>query len=406
MAKIRPRKESGLLYFDFNYRGQRCREQTTLPDTPANRRQMELVLKKIEAAMTLGQFNYLEFFPSSRKAHKLEKQSGGGSLVATPPVSVGSNASSCSEVPLFSDFASLWLMENEVRWRRATLESQTGLLGKHILPYFGERPVNAISKADLLGFRSHLASLPGPGNRDSLSAKTINEIMGCISAILNEAADRFGFVSPAKRIQRLKVKKVDIQPFSLDEAFQIIGAVREDYKSYMIVRFFTGMRSGEIHGLKWKCVDFERRQILIRETFTKGRTEYTKNDGSQREIHISDTVYEALKTQYEATRSMSEYVFCNGAGNPIDNKNFCDRVWYPLLRYLAMDARRPYQTRHTAATLWLAAGESPEWIARQMGHTSTQMLFSVYSRFVPNLTRQDGTAMERLLQNRLGGGSP
>jgi integrase len=53
--------------------------------------------------------------------------------------------------------------------------------------------------------------------------------------------------------------------------------------------------------------------------------------------------------------------------------------------------------RHTAATLWLAAGESPEWIARQLGHTSTQMLFKVYSRFVPNLTRQDGSAIDRLL---------
>jgi integrase len=61
--------------------------------------------------------------------------------------------------------------------------------------------------------------------------------------------------------------------------------------------------------------------------------------------------------------------------------------------------RRPYQTRHTAATLWLAAGESPEWIARQLGHTTTEMLFRVYSRFVPNLTRKDGSAFERLLNS-------
>ncbi|HOI66111.1 MAG TPA: site-specific integrase, partial [Thiomonas arsenitoxydans] len=47
--------------------------------------------------------------------------------------------------------------------------------------------------------------------------------------------------------------------------------------------------------------------------------------------------------------------------------------------------------------LWLAAGENPEWIARQMGHTSTEMLFKVYSRYVPNLTRRDGSAFERLL---------
>ena len=46
--------------------------------------------------------------------------------------------------------------------------------------------------------------------------------------------------------------------------------------------------------------------------------------------------------------------------------------------------------RHSAATLWLASGENPEWIAKQLGHTSTEMLFKTYSRYVPNLTRQDG----------------
>ena len=50
-----------------------------------------------------------------------------------------------------------------------------------------------------------------------------------------------------------------------------------------------------------------------------------------------------------------------------------------------------------AATLWLASGENPEWIARQLGHTTTEMLFRVYSRFVPNLTRRDGSAFDRFL---------
>ena len=62
-----------------------------------------------------------------------------------------------------------------------------------------------------------------------------------------------------------------------------------------------------------------------------------------------------------------------------------------------MRRRRPYQTRHTAATLWLASGESPEWIARQLGHNSTQMLFRVYSRYVPDLSGRDGHAFEQML---------
>lgn len=81
------------------------------------------------------------------------------------------------------------------------------------------------------------------------------------------------------------------------------------------------------------------------------------------------------------------------------------RIWYATLKLLQIKRRRPYQTRHTTATLWLASGENPEWIARQMGHSSTEMLFTVYSRYVPNLTRNDGSAFENLLATRIHGGA-
>lgn len=135
----------------------------------------------------------------------------------------------------------------------------------------------------------------------------------------------------------------------------------------------------EVDGLKWRYVDFERRQILVRETIVRGKP-----------------VYEALKHQQEATGNF-DYVFCTRAGTPVSHNNVTKRVWYPLLRHLGLRQRRPYQTRHTAATLWLASGENPEWIARQMGHANTEMLFRVYSRYVPNLTRRDGSAFENLI---------
>ena len=73
------------------------------------------------------------------------------------------------------------------------------------------------------------------------------------------------------------------------------------------------------------------------------------------------------------------------------------RVWAPTLKILGLKHRRAYETRHTAATLWLAAGEDPTWIARQLGHANTMMLFKVYSRYVPNNTRRDGSAFEALV---------
>ena len=61
--------------------------------------------------------------------------------------------------------------------------------------------------------------------------------------------------------------------------------------------------------------------------------------------------------------------------------------------------------RHTAATLWIGSGEAPEWVAKQLGHTTTEMLFKVYSRYVPNLTRRDGAAFERMLAEREDAGN-
>lgn len=58
-----------------------------------------------------------------------------------------------------------------------------------------------------------------------------------------------------------------------------------------------------------------------------------------------------------------------------------------------------YQTRHTAASIWLASGESPEWISHQLGHTSTEMLFRTYSRYVPNMTKTDGLLADKFLKD-------
>jgi integrase len=199
------------------------------------------------------------------------------------------------------------------------------------------------------------------------------------------------------------VPKTQVDPFSLEEVQLFLARVRSDFRLYYTVRFFTGMRTAEIDGLQWRFVDFERRQILIRETLVQGRIETPKTVGSAREIHMSEPVLRALKEQWAITKERSVFVFCNRKGEHLDYGNVTNRIWYPTLRLLGLKRRRPYQTRHTAATLWLAAGENPEWIAQQMGHSSTEMLFTVYSRFVPNLTRRDGSAFENLLAARLPG---
>ncbi|TCS35612.1 integrase [Paucimonas lemoignei] len=404
MSSIRARKESGKLFIDFRYKNVRCREQTALDDTPENRKRLGVLLKKIEAEITLGTFDYRTYFPESRNALKFDAQPipvGIGSKSPENLYGGGTEQRVSPARPSFKDFANEWYGENEVRWRRSQRKTVRGTLDRHLIPALGEKTVDQITKADILKLRSSLAKVPGRKNKEGLSTTRINHILTPLRMIMNEAADRFNFSTPYHNIKSLKVARTEIAPFTLDEVNRILAAVRSDFTDYYIVRFFTGMRTGEIDGLKWKYVDFDRRIIMVRETIVMGEDDQTKTDGSRRDIVMSEPVFQAMQRQSAKTAKRSVHVFCNREGQPLDNKNVTNRVWYPLLRHLGLAKRRPYQTRHTAATLWLGAGENPEWIARQLGHTTTEMLFRVYSRFVPNLTRQDGSAFERLLASSI-----
>ena len=385
MGSIRSR--SGKLFFDFRYRGVRCREQTKLSDNPVNRKRATTTLERIEAEILVGTFDYATYFPNSNSTERFRR---------IDAVQLASSSS----IPSFRDFADTWFSENEPRWKHSYKITLRTSLDKHILPVFGEVQLDEIEKSAVLAFRANLARIPRKDGSSGLSPSRINHVMVPLRSIMNEAAERYEFSSPFKNIKPLKVGRSDVDPFTLEEVRQLIEHVRPDYKNCLIVRFFTGMRTGEVHGLKWKHVDFQHRQILVRESFVAGQQTTTKTDGSTREIQMSQPVLDALKQQSKVTCDI-DYVFANKSGNPLSVHNVTKRIWYPLLKRLGIPLRRPYQTRHTAATLWLAAGENPEWIARQMGHSTTEMLFRIYSRYVPNLTRQDGSAFESLLKRTL-----
>lgn len=381
MGSIRSR--NGKLFLDFRYKEKRCREATTLEDTTTNRRRLGSVLKRLEAEITLGTFIYAKYFPKSPRLDDFTAQESSARMMR-------------GDIPLFADFAELWFSEKKIEWRDSHANTVRISLDKYLLPTFGKKMVGQIRKSDILNFRSSLAKVPGQKEK-TLSPSRINHIMTPLRMIMTEAADRFEFTSPWQNIKPLKEPRTEVHPFSLEEVNLILQTVRSDFKNYFTVRFFTGMRTAEIDGLRWQNVDFERRQILVVEGWVEGQRVATKTDSSHRAIHMSKMVYEALKAQYLVTAKLGDYVFCTQSGTPLLRRNVNRRVWYPLLRHLGLAQRRPYQTRHTAATLWLASGENPEWIARQMGHNSTEMLFTVYSRYVPNLTRQDGSAFERLV---------
>ncbi|MEY2116971.1 tyrosine-type recombinase/integrase [Rhodanobacter sp. FW106-PBR-R2A-1-13] len=388
MPLLRTRKDGNGLCIDFRYQGVQCCEPIPFADTPADRPLAEAFLRRVSLALQAGDFRYSDYFPGSHRARQFDDR----------PTPRGT-------MP-FRDFVPVWISDMTPQWSAIHLRTVREVVNKHLLPAFGDSPLNAIRRADVLAFRSALAQLPG--YRGTLTPSRINKVMCFLRQILKEAAGRFDFQHPFHEIKPLRMKRSDVRPFSLEDTHALVQAIDPHYRNYLVTRFFTGMRSGEINGLRWVNVDRQRGLILVRETLVTGKLEEgTKTERSTRDIPMLPVVREAVEAQWECHDPSCPWVFPTPNGYPIDAKNFNNRVWKPLLARLGLPPRRPYQTRHTAATLMLAAGENPEWVAYVLGHTNLQMLFRVYSRFIPNLTRQDGSAMASLLQRQWGqGGEP
>ncbi len=413
MANVRV-SNRGKLFFDFRYRGIRCREYTLLNDTVVNRRIVQQHCKQIDKEIAAGTFSYRRYFPQSRRSEMFEP----APAVVAPPTAAelaqgavdalksasttdAPMTSTVGTTPLFPVFANQWYDEREIDWKRSNQQKVREIIDTHLIPRLRARRIGDITKADILAFRNYLAKDYREGR--GLSHARINGILNVLRQILDEAADRFQFRMPYRGIKPLRVGKTLVDPFTMEEVGKIIAGVPEAHRPLYVVAFFTGMRTSELLGLQWDNIDFERSQILVRTTWVCGELDTPKTNGSERTIEMSTPVAAALRQQRQLTEDKgSAFAFCAENGEPLSRHNLANRVWRPTLKALGLRHRRPYQTRHTAATLWLAAGEAPEWIAKQMGHTSTKMLFTVYSRYVPNLTRKDGSMFEILIGGRFG----
>src|SRR5690606_40337530 len=138
MASISAR--TGKLYFDFRYKGERCREYTKLEDNLPNRRRMEKILQRIEAEITLGTFVYRDYFPDSPKAEAfdaLDKKVAAARL---------SPNQSTSDIPTFREFTEVWVSDMSVEWRESHKKTVMINLNSYVLPAFGEKRISDITK--------------------------------------------------------------------------------------------------------------------------------------------------------------------------------------------------------------------------------------------------------------------
>jgi integrase len=334
-------------YIDFYHRGKRRRKKVG-----PSKKLAELALKDVELRIARGEFLGMV---DDRKVR-------------------------------FKDYAREWLKEHEIRLKPSTRADFESIFRIYLLPSYGDLYLAQIQETDIERFL---------GSLGHLSAKRINNIMVPLKILFRTAKRRREIrENPCEHIRPLKTEKPRIDPLSFDEVRRFLEKLHPHYHAYFFTAFFTGMRPGEQIALRWDDIDFPGRTISIRRSRVKGIEGSPKTGSSYRDIEIFPPLLDVLRAHEAKTRLKfrSPYVFTSREGGPIDLDNLRNRIWYKTLKRARIRPRRMYETRHTFATLMLSSGENPHWIARMMGHASTDMLFKRYSRWIPNLTHRDGSA--------------
>jgi integrase len=115
---------------------------------------------------------------------------------------------------------------------------------------------------------------------------------------------------------------------------------------------------------------------------------------------MNEPIYQALQRVIARKTDDSPFVFVNPKGRPLDTRYVSINLWNPTLEKAGLSYRRPYETRHTAAVLHIAAHENPMYVSNMLGHSNTKMLFDIYAPYVVNAARNDGSAFLTMMMQR------
>lgn len=186
-----------------------------------------------------------------------------------------------------------------------------------------------------------------------------------------------------KRANVIKVPPKQLpKPFTREEMAAIIQAFRTDkyyhhYADYVEFLFGTGCRTGEAIGLRWKHLSDDCSIAWIGEIITRGIRKSTKTNRA-RSITLTPKLQALLMARRPANSEPDALVFASPNGKSIDDHNFRNRAWKTVLTRLAIDYRKPYNTRHTLISHALDLGMNPVMVAQLTGH-DVETLYQNYA---------------------------
>ena len=328
----------------------------------------------------------------------------------------------------FSEFTEIWKRDyGSKELAPSTYKRYCRMLETRLLPYFGHFYINKIKPTDIMKFYDLLEKdtqlVRKKGNNGSktkkpLSGKTILEHHRLLRAMLHKAVYwQLIVANPAERVQPPKARKPkrrsydDEQTKILLENLELLSSEDTKYKVAIILTVFTGVRLGELMGLKWTDVDFKNGIISINRSsqylsdmgvFTK----VPKTESSIREIAIPEFIislleeyklwYEEQKSVYGELWTNSDRLFVQADGKPM-HPSTISKWFVKYVGQIGLPVINFHGLRHTNASLLVAQNIDIAVISARLGHAQISTTLDFYVHPLLSHNRKAGYALENLL---------
>ncbi|GAA9742624.1 hypothetical protein VN0139_12060 [Helicobacter pylori] len=186
-----------------------------------------------------------------------------------------------------------------------------------------------------------------------------------------------------------------IEPFNLEEIKTLIeNAPSLRLKAFLVVAFFTGLRTGEQLALLWSDIDFENKKINIDKSLNlSGVITTPKNKPSIRQVDLLEPVEKILKELKASEPANKKMIFLS---IPKRTQEF-QQAFKKLLKALNLKERKLYTTRHTFASLMLSQGEESMWVSKMLGHKDLNTTYSAYSHYIPKQDKERAKFIKEIL---------
>lgn len=309
---------------------------------------------------------------------------------------------------IFKDYAEGWI-EKKVNLKDATRVSYDGILKNHLIPYFGQANLSEIKRDDIQNFVKKLIE-------KKLSPKSINNILLVLHQIFIDAEiDEKIIESPYKKIERPRINKQEVDCLQTHEIKVFLKACLDPKENpqnhpFFYTAIFTGMRRGELLGLRWGDIDWVNKRICVRRSLYKGKLQEPKSDFSKRDIDMGPRLLKVLtayrKKQIEnflkRGRQLSgeDFVFCQTDGRPLDPDNLYHRDFQRILARAKLRSIRIHDLRHTFASILVATGHNLKYVQNQMGHAKIEITLNLYGHLLQETLKDAAKKTEDTVFNR------